>query len=71
MGYDGRCGKSKEDRIPELIGHIKNFMDKDRRVFIGTIRAQFDVRVGTVHTIIRLELKMQKKGAKFVPRVLR
>ena len=46
-------------------------MDKDRRVFIETISAQFDVSVGTVHTIIRKELKMRKICAKFVPRVLR
>ena len=58
-------------RKSELIGQIKNFMDKDRRVSIETIRAQFDVSVGIVHTIIREELKMQKICAKFVSRVLR
>ena len=42
-------------------------MDKDRRVSIETISAQFDVSVGTIHTIIREELKMRK----VVPRVLR
>ena len=68
---DERCGRSKEVRTPQLIGQIKNFMDKDRRVSIETISAQFDVRVWTVHTIIREELKMRKICAKFVPRVLR
>ena len=68
---DESCGRSKEVRTPELIGQIKNFMDKDRRVSIETISAQFDVSVGTVHTIIREELKMRKICAKFVPRVLR
>ena len=57
---DERCGRSKEVNTPELIGQIKNFMDKDRRVSIETISAQFDVSVGTVHTIIREELKMRK-----------
>ena len=66
-----RCGRSKEVNTPELIGQIKNFMDKDRRVSIETISAQFDVSVGTVHTVIREELKMRKICAKFVPRVLR
>ena len=51
-----RCGRSKEVRTPELIGQIKNFMDKDRRVSIETISTQFDVSVGTVHRIIRKEL---------------
>ena len=66
-----RCGRSEEGRTPELIGQIKNFIDKDRRVSIETISAQFDVSVATVHTIIREELKMRKICAKFVPRVLR
>ena len=43
-------------------------MDKDRRVSIETISAQFDVSVGTIHTIIHEELKMRKICAKFVPR---
>ena len=67
---DERYGRSKEVRT-ELIGQIKNFMDKDRRVSIETISAQFDVSLGTVHKIIREELKMQTICAKFVPRVLR
>ena len=46
-------------------------MDKDCCVSIETISAQLDVSVGTVHTIIREELKMQKIYAKFVLRVLR
>ena len=50
---DERCGRSKEVRTPELIGQIKNFMNKDRGVSIETISAQFDVSVRTVHTIIR------------------
>ena len=68
---DDSCGRIKKVRTPELIGQIKNFMDKDRRVSIETINAQFDVSVGTVHTIIREKLKMRKICAKFVPRVLR
>ena len=66
-----RCGRSKKVNIPELIGQIKNFLDKDHCVSIETISAQFDVSVGTVHTIIHEELKMQKICMKFVPRVLR
>ena len=66
-----RCRWSKKVRTPELIGQIKNLMDKDRRVSIETIRAQFDVSVGTVHTIIHEKLKMRKICTKFVPRVLR
>ena len=46
-------------------------MDKDCRVSIETISAQFEVSVATVHTIIREELKMRKICARFVPRVLR
>ena len=64
---DERCGRSKEVRT-ESIGQIKNFMDKERRVSIETIRAQFDVSVGTLHTIICKELKMRKICPRFVPR---
>ena len=71
MREDERCGRSKEVRTPELIGQIKNFMDKDRRVSIETISAQFDVSMATVHTIIHGELKMRKICMKFVLRVLR
>ena len=45
-------------------------MDKDRRVSIETISAQFDVSVGIVLTIILEEVKMRKICAKFVSRVL-
>ena len=71
MRDDERCERSKEVRTPQLIGQIKNFMDKDRCVSIEAISAQFDVSVGTVYTIICEELKMRKICAKFVPRVLR
>ena len=54
-----------------MIGQIKNFMDKDCCVFIETISAQFDISVGTVHTIICKGMKVQKICVKFVPRVLR
>ena len=37
---DERCGRSKEVRTPDLIGQIKNFMDKDCRVSIETISAR-------------------------------
>ena len=67
VGDDERCGRNKEVRTPELIGQIKNFMDKDRRVSIETISAQFHVSVGTVHTIICKEREMRKICAKFVP----
>ena len=49
---DEGCGRSKEVSIPELIGQIKIFMDKDICVSIETIGAQFDVSVITVQTII-------------------
>ena len=71
VGDDERCGRSKEVNTPELSAQIKNYMDKHRRVSIETKSAQFDVSVGTVHTIIHEELKMRKICLKFVPRVLR
>lgn len=67
---DERCEREREVRTPELVEKIRNFMDEDRRVSIETISTQFDVSVGTVHTIIHEELKMRKICAKFVSRVL-
>ena len=46
-------------------------MDKDRRVSIETIRAEFNVSDGTVHTIIREELTIRKIYAKIVPTAIR
>ena len=71
MGDDERRERSEEVKTPGLIGQIKSFPDKDRRVSIEIISAQFGVSVGTVHTIIRKELKMRKICAKVVPRALR
>ena len=69
---DERYGRSKEVRTPELIGQIKNFTDKDRRVSMETTSVQFHVSVRTVHTInCREEVKIWEICAKFVPRVLR
>ena len=65
MSDDKKCGRSKEVKTSELIGKIKNFMDKDRRVSIETISAQLDVSVGTLHAIIREEMTMWKICAKF------
>ena len=63
-----RCGRRKEVRTSDLIGQIKNFMDKNFLVSIETISAQFGVSVGTVHTIIREVLRMRNISAKFVPK---
>ena len=71
MRDDERYERSKEVNTPLLIGQIMNFLDKDRRVSIETICAQFDVSMGTVDTIICEDLKMRKICAKFVPRVLK
>ena len=43
---DERCGRSKGVNTPELIGQIKNFMDKDRRVSIETISAKCKCQCG-------------------------
>ena len=65
---DERYGSSKEVNTPELIGQIKNFMYKDRRVSIESISVQFNVSVGTVHTII---CRCRWFARRFVPSVHR
>ena len=68
---EGWCGRSKEVNTLELIVLIHEILYLDSRVSIETMSAEFDVSVGTIHTIIREELKMRKICTKFVPRVLR
>ena len=70
MRDDERCGRSREVRTSEMIGQINDFMNRDRRVSIETLSAQFNVSVGAVHIIIPEELKMRKICTKFFPRVL-
>ena len=38
---DERCGRSREVRTSEMIGQINDFMNRDRRVSIETLSAQF------------------------------
>ena len=68
---DEKCRRSKKVRTPELMGQIKNFLDKDRRVSTETISAQSDVSVVNVHSIIHEEMKMRKICSKFLPTGLR
>ena len=44
---DDRCGRSKEVNTPELIGQIKNFMDKDRCASIEAIRLMSECELYT------------------------
>ena len=37
-----RCGRSREVRTSEMIGQINDFMNRDRRVSIKTLSAQFN-----------------------------
>ena len=46
MRDNERCGRSREVRAPELIGQIKNIMDKDHRVCIETISAKCKCQCG-------------------------
>ena len=71
MRDDERCRRSREVKTSEMIGQTNDFMNRDRRLSIETLSAQFNVSVEAVHIIIREELKMRKICAKFVRRVLR
>ena len=41
MRDDERCGRSREVRTSEMIGQINDFMNRDHRVSIETLSAQF------------------------------
>ena len=68
---DERCGRSKEVRTPELIGQIKNFMDKDRCVSIETISAKWKCQCGNCTHNYSRGTEDVEDWAKFLPRVLR
>ena len=67
---DEKCGRSKEVRTPELIGQIKNFMDKDSRVSIETICAQWCQCGSCTQNNLR-GTEDAENLREFVPRVLR
>ena len=64
-------GDGQTDQFRSRSSWCSGYLDKNCRLSIERISAQFDVSVGNVHTTICEELKMRKICAKFVPRVLR
>ena len=65
---DEKCRRSKEVRTPELIGQIKNIMDKDRHVSIETISAKCKCQCGNCTYNYS---RGTEDAEDFVPRVLR
>ena len=57
-------------RSPELIAEVKAAIEADRRVELRSLAEDFMVSYGTMQTIVTDDLKMVKKSARWVPRLL-
>ena len=52
------------------VRHIKELLDKDRRITIREISERVDYSVGTVHSIIHEELHIRRLCARSIPKML-
>ena len=57
-------------RTQEMIAEVKAAIEADRRVGKRSLTENFMVSYGTMQTIITDDLKMVKKSARWVPRLL-
>jgi len=57
-------------RSPELIAEVMAAIEADRRVELRSLAEDFMVSYGTMQTIVTGDLKMVKKSARWVPRLL-
>ena len=60
----------KTRRSVETIAAVQAAVESDRRTTIEELAAEFDLSVGTVHTILHEDLGLSKKSARWVPRLL-
>lgn len=60
----------KTVRTPEMIVAVKDYIESDRRVTYTDIEEAFGLTPGTVNTIIKDDLGLIKKSARWVPRLL-
>ena len=60
----------KTVRTPEMIVAVKDYIESDRRVTYTDIEEAFGLTPGTVNTIIKDDLDLIKKSARWVPRLL-
>ena len=65
-----RAPRRKTGQSQGNIDQIKALVAADRRVTVSSLQAQTGLPHGTVHNILKKDLKLKKKCARFIPRVL-
>lgn len=65
-----RCGGPRTARNQRTIERVRRLITTDCRLTVRDIALQVRVSVGSVHKIIREDLKLKKIAARFVPKLL-
>lgn len=60
----------KRKRTEDIIEAVKDLVEADRRISIGEIRAHFDLGYSTIQRILRDDLGLTLKSARWVPKLL-
>ncbi len=65
-----RASRSKTGRTPENVQAVKDLIEGDRRLSVGGISAITGIAHTTVFRILRRDLLLRRRAAKFIPRLL-
>ncbi len=65
-----RAPRRRTGRSQGNIDQIKALVTADRRVTVSSLQAQTGLPHGTIHNILKKDLKLKKKCARFIPRVI-
>ncbi len=65
-----RSGRRRSGQSAENIKRVKELVQKDKRVTVKAIETQLQIPHSTVHDILRKDLQLRRRAAKFVPRLL-
>ncbi len=65
-----RRSKDKTGRTQENIDKVKTALDEDRRLSLAALSVTCNIPWSTCQKIVKLDLKLTRKAAKFVPHLL-
>ena len=66
-----RCDKQTLYINAGTVAAVKSLIEEDRRLTVSDISTKVGVSYGSVHSILRNQLKMSKVHARWVPRLLK
>ncbi|GFX23892.1 protein GVQW3 [Trichonephila clavipes] len=70
VNSDPRSGRPSTSRNEDKIAQVKAVMHSDRCLTVREIAQEWHISVGSCDEILRKNLSMRRKSAKFVPRLL-